>query len=169
MLVFYLAALENEGERRQFSELYTRYYSQMAAVAARYFPGDPASAEDAVHNAFLQVIRHFSKISEISRDEIPFWLVSIVKNESITLRRKHQRLVPLMDWAGPAAPGGEDYLLTVELIRQMPETYRSALEMRFVEERSYQEIAQALGLSETAVKSRVSRGRTLLLRQLEEG
>lgn len=97
MLVFYLAALENEGERRQFSELYTRYYCQMAAVAARYFPGDPASAEDAVHNAFLQVIKHFSKISEISRDEIPFWLVSIVKNESITLRRKHRRLVPLMD------------------------------------------------------------------------
>ena len=51
----------------------------------------------------------------------------------------------------------------------MPEAYRAALEMRFVEERSYQEIAQALGLSETAVKSRVSRGRTLLLRQLEEG
>lgn len=60
-------------------------------------------------------------------------------------------------------------MLTVELIRQMPEAYRAALEMRFVEERSYQEIAQALGLSETAVKSRVSRGRTLLLRQLEEG
>lgn len=38
MLVFYLAALENEGERRQFSELYTRYYCQMAAVAAGISP-----------------------------------------------------------------------------------------------------------------------------------
>lgn len=169
MLVFYLAALENEGERRQFSELYTRHYNQMAAVAARYFPNDPASAEDAVHNAFLQVIKHFSKLSEIPRDEIPFWLVSIVKNEAITLHRRHRRVVPLVDWAEPAVPDdGVGYMLTVNLIRQMPESYRAALEMRFVEERSYGEIAQALGLSETAVKSRVSRGRALLLRQLKE-
>lgn len=170
MLAFCLAMLEDEDDRRRFSQLYARYYGQMTAVASRYFPDDPASAEDAVHNAFVQVIKHFSKLSEIPCDEIPFWLVSIVKNESITLCRKHRRTVPLEDWTVPPAPnGGEDYALTVDLIRKMPETYRAALEMRFVEERSYREIARALRLSETAVKSRISRGRALLLRYLEEG
>lgn len=38
MLVFYLAALENEGERRQFSELYTRYYCQMGRRGRPVFP-----------------------------------------------------------------------------------------------------------------------------------
>lgn len=60
MLAFYLAAMEDEGERRRFPELY-----------ARYFPGDRASAEDAVHNAFLQVIRHFPKFPKSPAAEFP--------------------------------------------------------------------------------------------------
>ena len=53
-----------------------------------------------------------------------------------------------------------------EMIRAMPETYRAALEMRFVEEMSTREIAAALHISEDAANARISRGRRLLTEKL---
>ena len=171
MLPIFIGLLEDAEDQRAFAELYQRYYGKMAAVAARYFPEDPQEAEDALHNAFLQVIRHFEKVSSLSCDVLPFWLVSIVKNESITLLRRRRRVVPLEDWGAfeQAAEDGELGARTVaEVIRAMPETYRAALELRFLEERSEREIARALDLSESAVKSRISRGRALLVKRLQE-
>ncbi len=51
----------------------------------------------------------------------------------------------------------------VTLIRTMPEDYRRVLELRFVGEWSLGDIARELGLTEGAVKSRIFRGRKLLI------
>ena len=56
----------------------------------------------------------------------------------------------------------------MSIIRAMPETYRAALEMRFVLEMTHKEISKALGISETAAANRVSRGRKLLIEKLKE-
>ena len=56
----------------------------------------------------------------------------------------------------------------VELFRQLPETYRAVLEMKILIGYTDKEIASRLGISETAVSSRASRGRSLL-RKLVEG
>ena len=56
----------------------------------------------------------------------------------------------------------------LNLIRQLPEEYRRVLELRFVAEWSLGEIAQAMGLTESAVKTRVFRGRKMLLKSLQK-
>jgi RNA polymerase sigma-70 factor (ECF subfamily) len=60
----------------------------------------------------------------------------------------------------------------VALLRQaiaaLPESLRTAVLMRDIQERSYQEIADALGLPEGTVKSRINRGRTELARQIRK-
>lgn len=173
MLQFYLSLLETPEEKRTFRAVYDRYYGKMSAVALKILE-DPKLAEDAVHNAFLQVIKHFEKIYEIPRNKMQFWLVSIVKNEAITLLRKQRKYVPLEGWETYAREAEADdtmgYERVVELIRAMPESYRRALEMKFLEERTDKEIARALGLTEGAVRGRIHRGRALLqARLLEEG
>ena len=50
----------------------------------------------------------------------------------------------------------------------MPETYRRVLELRFLAEWSHAEIARELHLTEGAVKTRVMRGRQLLMERLQE-
>ena len=49
----------------------------------------------------------------------------------------------------------------------MPEEYRRVLELRFVAEWSLADIAAELGLTEGAVKTRIFRGRKLLIRTLK--
>lgn len=169
MLIF-LSMLESDRERRVFSELYNQYGNAMLRVAQRYFPEDPQDAEDAVQNAWLKVVKNILKIQEIPCKKRGAYLVIIVRNEAITILRKRRRGLPFEDaLAGEAAGLGDDSEKPViELIRAMPDTYRAVLEMRFVEERSTKEIAAALHLTESAVNTRIHRGRAILIEKLRE-
>jgi len=131
---------------------------------AIYILREQRDAEDAVQNAFIQVIRHFEKISQIPSEELLFWLLSIVKNEAISIQRKKTQLTPLEDWNGvvQAAENIVEYQELVELFTRLPEAYRAVLEMKLLLGYTDKEIAKKLGISETAVSSRASRGRALL-------
>ena len=54
------------------------------------------------------------------------------------------------------------------LIRAMPENYRRILELRFLAEWSHEDIARELRMSVGAVKTRLSRGRQMLIRRMRE-
>lgn len=90
MLLTLLAILESEDDRRMLSALYEENHDRMEQTALRIL-NDPRDAEDAVQNAFVKVIGSFEKIFEIPREEIPFWLVCIVKNEALSILRKNAR------------------------------------------------------------------------------
>ena len=167
MLAFFLAVLESNEERQQFAAIYEQYHERMEQVALHIL-GDRNNAEDAVQNAFLQVIKHFEKIYEIPCEELPFWIISIVKNEALMILRKKRNVVPLEDWDRFERSAGGGYTELVELFRQLPETYRAVLEMKLLIGYTDREIAQKLGLSETAVSSRASRGRALLRKLVEQ-
>ena len=62
MLSYLLAALESEEDKRRFTELYEENHVRAEQTALRILR-DPHDAEDAVQNAFLQVIHHFDEIS----------------------------------------------------------------------------------------------------------
>ena len=96
MLIFLLAALENEEDRRKFTAVYEQYHTRLENAAIGILKNQ-TDAEDAVQNTFVQIIRHFEKISQIPCEELPFWLISIVKNESLMILRKRSRTVPLPD------------------------------------------------------------------------
>lgn len=169
-MLLFLSMLESDGERRIFSELYNQYGNAMLRVARRYFPEDPQDAEDAVQNAWLKVIKNILKIQEIPCKKRGAYLVIIVRNEAIAILRKRRRELPFEDaLAGEAAGLGDDSgKPVIELIRTMPDTYRAVLEMRFVEERSTKEIAAALHLTESAVNTRIHRGRAILIEKIRE-
>lgn len=169
MLAFFLAALESEDDKRKFVAVYEQYHEKMEKIALHIL-GSQHDAEDAVQNAFLQIIRHFEKIYEIPCEELPFWIISIVKNEALMILRKKRNVVPLEDWDSfeQSADSTTGYTELVELFRQLPETYRAVLEMKLLIGYTDREITQKLGLSETAVSSRASRGRALLRKLVEK-
>ena len=169
MLSFFLAALESAEDKKQFTLIYEQYRAQMEQVALRFLR-EQSDAEDAVQNAFMQIIRHFEKIFSIPCEELPFWIISIVKNEALMILRKKKKEVSLEDWDAVSEVAEEvtGYNELVELIRRMPETYRAVLEMKLLLGYSDREIARHLSISETAVSTRYSRGRELLRRIVEK-
>lgn len=163
MLAFFLATLESDEDRECFAALYKQNLSKMEQTAIRILKNQH-DAEDAVQNAFVQIIRHFEKVYTIPCDRWQFWCICIVRNESLYILRKNSRTVSLEGWDG-FVENSDDVLNfndIATLFFQMPETYRSVLEMKLLIGYSGKEIAQRLGITETAVNARISRGRDLL-------
>lgn len=161
--------LESDEERQRFVLIYEQYHKRMERVALRILEKQH-DAEDAVQNAFLQVIHHFEKISTIPCEELPFWLISIVKNEALIILRKKKKVVLLEDWDAVenGVSGITEYEELVDLFARLPDTYRAVLEMKYLLGYSYKEISVRLGISETAVNTRASRGRALLRKYMEQ-
>lgn len=169
MLSFFLSVLESEADRQRFIEIYDQYHTLIEKTTRRLLKNQQ-DAEDAVQNTFVQIIRHFERVFEIDCKNLPFWIISIAKNESLMILRRKNRITLLEDWEGfsKEAESVTEYNELVRLFSKLPDTYRAALEMHFLLDYSGKEIAQKLGISESAVNTRISRGRALLREIIEK-
>ncbi len=163
MLVYYLQMLDTPEEKVKFEQIYLKYCSLMYHVADGILH-NRQDAEDAVHNAFLRVIKHFKKFQSTPLQDLAPQVAIIARNEAISLLRRRKGEAPLEDWDGLAEPSESisDYHVLVDSFARLPRTYRAVMEMKLLSGYSDGEIAAKLGLSKTAVSTQISRGRRLL-------
>lgn len=173
MLVCYLNLLETDEERSKFVELYDTYGKLMKYVALQKLD-DEFLAEDAVHTAFLNVIKSFYIFDEINCHKTKRLLVIITENVAIDMLRKNKHysgidiadLEPLLsidpDMLDNMA--AEDLVTT---ITELPEIYRNVLELRAYHELSEKQIAAVLGIEYATVRKRLSRARAMLAQKLK--
>lgn len=168
MLMFYLEMLDTLEEKVRLEEIYLKYRGAMFRVADSVLHNDQ-DAEDAVHNAFLRIIKKFSRFQNTAAKDLAPQVIVIARNEAISLQRKKKDAVPLEDWNGFAetAESVSDYHTLVEIFARLPLSYRAALEMKMMGY-SDGEIASKLGLTKTAVSTRISRGRQFLRSLVEQ-
>ena len=168
-MICYMTLLETDPDRERFVRIYRANSRRMSKLASQILGPGP-KAEDAVHDAFLKFIQHFDELRDRPEDCVAAWLAVVVKNTALDMLRKNRHETALEDvsWeAAVPADQGEFHAL-VAIIRGMPEDYRRVLELRFVAEWSLAEIAQATGMTEGAVKTRIFRGRKMLMERLRK-
>ena len=163
MLALYLQMLDTPEEKLRFEEIYQKYRGLMYHVADGILR-NRQDAEDAVHNAFLQIIKHFRRFQNFPLSELTPRIVVVAKNEAISLRRKKRDEAPLEEGENLVVEfeAVTDYRALVDSFTRLPQTYRAVMEMKLLLGYSDGEIAARLGLTKTAVSSRVNRGRRLL-------
>lgn len=169
MLAYYLQMLETPEEKLRFEHIYQKYRGMMYRVAYKVLQND-RDAEDAVHNAFIKIIRRFSKFQNASSGELAPQIAVIAKNEAVSILRKRRDEAPLEDWDSfaEAAEKTADYHALVDSFTRLPQTYRAAMEMKLLLGYSDGEIACKLQISKTAVSTRINRGRRLLRSIVEQ-
>src|SRR5580765_3557005 len=161
-------------------ELIVRQYRRKLFNTAYKFVGRHEQAEDLTQDIFLKIFKSLDTFD--SRANFQTWLISVSRNLCIDHYRRvrkeretidHQvdanELSPLSREPSPMA--GLERRDRVSLLRhamaKLPETLRTAVLMRDIQEMTYQEIADALRLPEGTVKSRINRGRTELARHVK--
>ncbi len=169
MLAIYLAMLETEQDQRRFTRLFEAYEKKLYAVALRVL-GNPDKAEDAAQQTWLQLIKHWDRVSALPWGETEGYVVTVAKNCALDILRAERKTVAFPeDWDPPAQEEcQEEYDYLVSLIRSLPENYRRVLELKCVEEQTNQEIARRLGFKESTVAVRILRGRNMLKDRLEK-
>ncbi|MGH9466261.1 MAG: sigma-70 family RNA polymerase sigma factor [Terriglobales bacterium] len=171
-----------QGDWTAFEVLVQRYEHRIFRLAQRMM-GNDADAEDVMQETFFQVFSHIRQFQQQSR--LYTWIVRIAVNQALMkLRRRRGNLVPLDEEIageeGPISrdladwhPDPEQQMQTSELgailqrsLDALTLPYRLVFQLRDVEELSTAETAEALGLSEAAVKSRLLRARLQLREKL---
>ncbi len=169
-----------EGDTRAFEELVRRHEGHVV-TNCRYITRSPDDAEDLAQEVFVKAFFRLGQFE--GRSAFRSWLQRIKVNHCLNfLRRRENR--PPIDVADPAAqsdpglavePEADEALrardrrrLIGRVLDGMADTLRVPLLMRDMDELSYQEIAEALGIGLSAAKMRVRRARAEFRRCYEE-
>jgi RNA polymerase sigma-70 factor (ECF subfamily) len=146
------------GDVEAFGELVRTYERRVASVLYRLLD-DRRDVEEATQDVFVQAWRNLHRYR---RDAQLFtWLYRIAVNEALMRKRKRRPDVQQLDERVAAAPDPEPGLqdLLVRELGALPFEHRAAVVLRDVEGLSNEEVAQVLGISLAAAKSRIHRGR----------
>ena len=180
-----LVARARGGDRDAFEELTRKYYDSSLKLAL-YLLRNREEAEDEVQNAYSKAFQNI----HLFREEAKFstWITRIVLNCCLMRMRKLKRVRvrPIED-----TMPGEDTLMTLQLtddrpspedslgrsqilkrlqneMRRIPPLLRHVLELRDLKELPMPEVAQQLGISVPAAKSRLLRARQELRTRMEK-
>jgi RNA polymerase sigma-70 factor (ECF subfamily) len=167
-----------KGDQRAWDEIVRLYWRKVFNVAYK-FVGRQDEAEDLTQDIFLKLFKSLKTFDR--RANFSTWLISVSRNLCIdhyrSVRREHEVVTHDVDVVSLARPSALDSpqvalerrdrvaLLRAALDKLAP-SLRTAVMLRDIQELSYQEIAEKLGVPEGTVKSRINRGRTELARQI---
>lgn len=143
-------------------------YRDRLFAAAFQVCGNAADAEDAAQEALLRY--HISEKQFESEQHIRAWLLRVAINCAKNLSRSFFRrnTVPLETYMETLEfDSGESQEIFREVM-SLPEKYRLVIHLYYYEDYSVAEIGRILALTESNVKVRLSRGRQLLKKSLQE-
>ncbi len=177
-----LVAAAQGGDRAAMDQLLRRHYDRVHAVCRR-IAGGTRDADDAAQEAMIRVVRNLDRFD--GRSAFGTWVYRIATNTALDELRKRQRRPHLQVVSGTDShddrddghePSDElahlriesvaDRLAIDRALADLPEDFKLPVVMRDVGDLDYAEIANALGIPIGTVKSRIARGRRILLEQL---
>jgi RNA polymerase sigma-70 factor (ECF subfamily) len=166
------------GDQAAWDQIVRIHWRKVFNLAYK-FVGRHDEAEDLTQDIFLKIFRALHTFDR--RANFQTWLISISRNLCIdhyrSVRKERETMARDVDSADLSPVSRErsphaalEQLDLRQLIRQalaeLPPALKEAVVLRDLQEFSYQEIADKLGLPEGTVKSRINRGRLELARQI---
>ena len=162
----------------ELADVYQRYHDMVYRIALVQAK-QQSLAEDIQQEVFLALVRYSDRIRD--EEHLKAWLIRVTQNAC----RKHFRSLwvkltvfyddrlakestgggepppdePAVSMEDPAETEAE---VVREAVEQLPESYRIVVHLFYYEEMSVREIALSLGITETSVKTKLSRARDQL-------
>lgn len=176
-----LMGLVSTGDERAFEELVERHQRLVVGTVGRML-GTNSDAEDIAQQVFVRIWKNAKRYEP--RAKFTTWLLKITRNLVFNELRRRTRhpAVPLQSETDEEErPIKDEHVVTPDAsllneelrqavdaaVAKLPETQRMAVILRRYEELSYEEIAETLDQSVSAVKSLLFRARTELRESLK--
>ena len=165
-----------EGNQDAFLELYTRWNAALFRFAWQ-MTGSRSVAEDVIQEVFLQIIRKRLRFDP-AKGSLSAFLYGIARNLALKTVEKNRRLSGFLETmerqTSPSNSSDPLRELTREesasdlrrCILSLPPQYREVVVLCDLHEMSYQEAADVTGSAVGTVRSRLHRGRELLLQKM---
>lgn len=159
------------GEREAFAVLYRRHQAAVYRFACA-MTGSAAVAEDVVQDAFLALMRDLGRYDP-ERAPLRTYLLGVARNLARSRARGLWRLLSLDhaseaaadDNPGAALSASEDMRLLRRCLDGLPDRYREVIVVCDLQELDYAEAATVLRIPVGTVRSRLHRGRLMLMQR----
>ncbi|MBR1701142.1 MAG: RNA polymerase sigma factor [Lachnospiraceae bacterium] len=166
---------DTPADKSRFEEIYETYKFLMMKVAYGVLQ-DRFLAEDAVHNAFVNISGKMAQLENMDETGIKRYLIVVTKNAAIDIWRK--RKIRSEKEVEFDAAGEERLSMTgtessvdneiLDAFQRLPDIYRDVFLLKYAHCLENDQIAGALKISESTVRQRIARGKVLLKKELEE-
>ncbi|HZD95866.1 MAG TPA: RNA polymerase sigma factor [Candidatus Sulfotelmatobacter sp.] len=167
------------GETALF-EILMRRYNQRLYRVSRAILREDGEAEDVMQDAYVRAYEHLDQFA--GRAAFSTWLTRIAIHEALARKRRRGRMeeldalpthgdaMSILKSSTPTPEAGTAQAqmrqLLEEAIDRLPETYRSVVVLREVEEMSVAETAESLGVTDAVVKTRLHRAHAMLRKDI---
>ena len=165
-----------QNDQRAMRQFYQLYVGELTSVCRRYVP-DADEAKDVLQNSFVKIFKSLPTVDYRGEKAFRGWLHKIVANESLLyLRdRKRQSFAEQTADKEDTVESGEDpdpEQITPDelhqLIRELPDGYRTVLNLYVFENYSHRQIAEMLGIRESTSASQLHYAKQWLARRINE-
>lgn len=161
-----------DGDEKAFKAIYDMLSGKMYSLCLRY-AGNSTDADDLFQEGIIRVYKNLSGFKGTGSFE--GWARRIFVNTCLDHLKNKQKLIfsELTDNIDPVDPHltGITNLSQADLlkiIQQLPNGYRTIVNLYLVEEYNHKEIAEMLGISEGTSKSQLSRAKLILQKSIIE-
>lgn len=168
-----------EGEEEAKRVFYEQFYLYLAAVCMRYVQRDE-DVKDLLQDIFLKIFTYFNQFAYRGSGSLQAWSHQIAVNESLMYLRKRRRhpTVPI-EWHDKQYEDDDDYTedpsiedippqVLLEMIRRLPDRYRTVFNLFIFENKSHREIAALLHIKEDSSASNLHRAKVLLSKWIKD-
>jgi len=168
--MFVLLSFDNENDKNKFDYLYNKY-KKLLLYKAYQVLNDYSLAEDAVSEAFLRIYKNIRKIDDADSNQTISFLVTIVKNVSITMFNSEKRgsVVELEGYDREDDFNLEEFIVSedaakniLSIVDSLKEEIKAPFLMKYAKGLSHREISQILNISENNVTVRIHRAKKKL-------
>lgn len=154
--------------------VYSSYVRYLSAVCARYIPNDE-DVKDVLQESFLRIFDGIGSFEYRGKGSLKGWLTKITVNEALKFIRRndkiefvdissHQDIQPEEEPDIDSVPSS----VIFQLIRELPDGYRTIFNLYVIENRSHKEIAALLGIKESTSASQLHRAKSLLATKIRQ-
>lgn len=169
----HIIKLFRRGNASAMDMLYAEYADYLTAVCARYIPDDD-ELKDVLQESFIKI---FSKIGEFNyrgNGSLRAWITRIVINESLlTIRKKKNSPIINIENEPPDIQDDEPELgnigeeVLTNMIRQLPDGYRTVFNLFVIEGKSHKEIAKILNIKADSSASQFHKAKKQLAKMIK--
>lgn len=164
------------NDRSAQRALYDTFAPMMFPVCLRYI-GNETEAEDVLIEAFVTVFTHIGELEKAG--SLQSWIYSIVVNASLQHLRKMKKQPQIESFEDNIAmlpsDGPEEDLYAqweardvMRVIEKMPENWRVIFNMHAIDDFSFKEISEKMGMNHNTVRVYYQRARAWALEQLSK-
>lgn len=163
-----LLRLVQKGDKQAMKKVYDSYIRYLTAVCSRYIT-DSEDVKDVLQDSFLKIFSAINAFEYRGQGSLKGWMTKIVVNETIRfIKRNNQFLfvelrqekMNIID-EEPNTEGIPSSFI-YQMIKDLPDGYRTIFNLYVIEQKSHKEIAELLNIKESTSASQLHRAKALL-------